>query len=440
MSAIPSIRISTRMCLKVVHLDRRRLIPIFATVFTNILGAGVILPILPLVAVDAYDATPFQATLLAAAYFGAQFLAGPWLGRLSDRVGRRPVLIVSQLGTVLSFVMFALAGPIGNAIGDVGTDVTMSGGLIVLYLARILDGLTGGNITTARAYITDVSSEESRAQALGTINAAFGLGFIFGPVLGGLLAEVSLVAPFIGAAIITSGSVLLTTFFLEESLPPEERATQARGGHAMPLRHFLRDGGVLFILMITFMVTVSFAALQSTFALYAERVLFPEAESSAMVARNVGLMFTFAGVILVVTQALFIRPLVRRLGERQVVVLGQLCLLFAFAAIAAVSSPLLVTLLFAPVAFGNGINQPSLQALVTRYGTPQTRGGLLGVFQSANSLALILGPIWAGYVFQTVHPRAPYVVSVAGLLVGVSLSLLLRRRPLPGYAAGMVES
>ena len=180
-------------------MNTRRLLPIFVIVFTNILGAGVILPILPLVAEGQFGATALQATMLASAYFAAQFIAAPWLGRLSDRYGRRPVLIVSQIGTILSFVLFSLAAPLGEVLDSAGLTLAISGGLIILYLARILDGITGGNITTAQAYITDVSTPETRAQSLGLISAAFSLGFIFGPAFGGLLAGYSLVAPFVGA-------------------------------------------------------------------------------------------------------------------------------------------------------------------------------------------------------------------------------------------------
>ncbi len=418
---------------KAWYMDRKRIIPIFFIVFTNILGAGVILPILPLVAEDQYGATVFQATLLGAVYFAAQFLAAPWLGRLSDRIGRRPVLIVSQIGTALSFILFSLAGPIGNMIDGIGVEMGIGGGLFILYLARLLDGLTGGNITTAQAYITDVSTEKDRAQALGILSAAFSVGFIFGPAFGGFLAEVSLVAPFIGAAIITTVSVVLTTALLEESLPPEARGVVSRR-QEIPLSQFLQDNTILLILTITFVVTLSFAALQSTFALYADRALFPDVANKQEVARNVGLILTGVGVVGVITQVFLIKPLVQRFGERQVVIIGQASLVFAFVGLAMATTPLLAALFIAPVAFGNGVNQPSLQSLITRFGTRQTRGRLLGLYQSANSLALILGPVWAGFVFQTVSPRAPYAMAAPMLVVAVGLSFLLRRRPIPSQA------
>lgn len=420
-------------------MDRRRIIPIFVIVFTNILGSGVILPILPLVAEGQFGATALQATTLAAVFFAAQFVAAPWLGRLSDRYGRRPVLIVSQIGTVLSFIMFSLAGPLGRMLDGTGLEMSISGGLIILYLARLLDGITGGNITTAQAYITDISTEETRAQALGTISAAFGMGFIFGPAFGGFLSGVSLVAPFIGAAIITSGSVLLTTFMLKESLPPEERATTESAKNEIPLRQYLRNQTILLLFLITAVTTLAFAALQSTFALYAERVVFPETNSQ-LVARNVGLMLTVIGIVTVITQAALIKPLVQRFGERRLILLGQASLMLAFGALALLSNPWIIAVFTIPVAFGQGINQPSLQSLITRFGNAQTHGRLLGLYQSSRSLALIVGPIWAGFVFQAISPRAPFAIAVPLLLIGFILGLLLQRHEFPSRAAQAAQS
>ena len=415
-------------------MNFRRILPIFVIVFTNILGAGVILPILPLVAESQFGASAFQATALGAVFFGAQFLAAPWLGRLSDRVGRRPVLIVSQIGTVFSFILFALAAPLGPYFNNIGTSVGMSGGLFILYLARTLDGITGGNITTAQAYISDISTEENRAQALGTISAAFGAGFIFGPAFGGILAEVSLTAPFIGAAIITTGSVLLTTLTLKESLPPEARTQTERSEQPSYWRH-LQTPTVLLIFSITFMSTLAFSALQSTFALYAERVIFPNAENAARVARNVGLLLTVIGVFTVLTQALMIKPLVKNYGERMVVLIGQTSLTLAFIGFSMATNVWMVAVIGPLVAFGNGVSQPSLQSLITRFGSRQEQGELLGLYQSARSFALILGPIWAGFTFQAISPRAPYMIAVPLIGIAFLLGLLLKRHPIPTQQA-----
>lgn len=413
-------------------MDKRRITPIFLIVFTNILGAGVILPILPLLAEGEFQATALQATTLSAVYFAAQFVAAPWLGRLSDRIGRRPVLIVSQIGTVLSFILFIFAAPLGQALTSMGWSYSISGGLFMLYVARLLDGITGGNITTAQAYITDVTNPEDRAQALGIISGAFGMGFIFGPAFGGLLADVSLVAPFVGAAIITTITLLLTMFMLKESLAPEDRSVVRDGrSQEIPLRTILQNRTILLVLVITVVVTLSFSALQSTFALYMESVVFPNELNKAIVARNAGLVLAFIGVVTVITQLVLIKPLVKRFGEYKLAILGQFSLMVAFAGLSIVSNFFVVALFAAPTAFGNSINQPSLQAILTAGSARSMRGRLLGLYQSARSLALIIGPIGAGFVFQQISPRAPYVIAIPILVVAIALSTWLLWRDNP---------
>lgn len=416
-------------------MDRRRVIPIFVTVFTNILGAGVILPILPIYAEGNFGASAFQATLLNAAYFAAQFLAAPWLGRLSDRVGRRPVLIFSQIGTVFSFVLFIFALPIGVALDRAGLTLGISGGLFMLYVARILDGLTGGNISTAQAYMSDISTPQTRAQALGLISAAFGLGFIFGPAFGGILAQYNLVAPFVGAAVITSLSVLLTMILLEESLPPEKREeAMAARSRRSPGREFLRNRTILLILGLSASIVLAFSALQSTFALYAQATLFSDLPDS-LVARNVGGILAFVGMVSVLTQLVLIKPLVQRFGEQRLILFGQVGLFIGLLGVGLSTTPWLVTLFIAPVAFSQGINQPSLQSLITRFGTDKSRGQLLGLIQSANSLGFILGPVWAGLAFDYISPRAPYLIGAMMMFVTFGLALLLLRRDIPMAAA-----
>lgn len=417
-------------------MDRRRILPIFFVVFTNILGAGVILPILPLYAEGQFGASALQATLLVSAFFAAQFVAAPILGKLSDQHGRRPLLIISQIGTVLSFILFVFAAPLGLTLDGAGLGLGIGGGLVMLYVARILDGITGGNITVAQAYITDISTDENRAQALGIISAAFGAGFIFGPAFGGFLSRYNVVAPFVGAAVITSVSVLLTTFYLQESLPPEDRAAAGdRAQPQIPLAGFLENRTILLILAMTFISTMAFSAMTSTFALFAERLTFADVPAEE-VGLQVGLVLTFVGVVAVVTQAYLIGPLVKRLGERKLAIFGQFSIIIGFVSlIAFAESPLLVTLLSAPFAFGNGVSQPTLQALITRFADARTRGRLLGIFQSTNNIALIISPIWAGYLFDAISPRFPYIVAVPIVLVAAFLGWRLLGHSLPGPRA-----
>jgi DHA1 family tetracycline resistance protein-like MFS transporter len=415
-------------------LDRKRLLPIVLIIFTNILGSGVILPILPLYAEGQFGGTILQVTLLSTSFFAAQFLAAPWLGRLSDRVGRRPVLIVSQMGTVLAFILFIFAGPLGKLIDGWGLTLPLSGGMIMLYAARILDGITGGNITTAQAYVSDVTSQEDRAQGLGLLQAGFGAGFIFGPAFGGLLANLGPVAPFVGATIITAGTLLLTILILDESLPPEARKSgeaDAPSRESVPLGTLLAQRPLLLVLLIAFFGSLAFSALPAVFALFADHVLFNDLAQPERAQFYIGLMLTFNGLMQVATQLALLKPLVTRLGERKLLIVGQVALVLAALGVATIANAIVVTLLFAPFAFGRGVSEPSLQSLTTRFADERTRGQLLGLYQAARSLALIFGPVWAGYTFEAISPQAVFFVSGGLILVALLFALLLLREELP---------
>jgi MFS family permease len=412
-------------------MDLKRLFPILLIIFTNILGAGVIIPILPLYAEGQFAGTVPQITLLSALFFGAQFLAAPWLGSLSDRYGRRPVLLISQMGTVLSFVLFIFAAPLGEMIESLTPTLPVTGGMLMLFIARTLDGLTGGNITAAQAYVSDITSDERRAQGLGYLQGAFGVGFIFGPAFGGFLTTIGPVAPFIGAALITTGTFLLTLFTLKESLPEQERGQSRRRRSLIPCPNILRGEATLtLILGITFVATLAFSVLPATFSLYADRVLFSSRAAGQGAELYIGLMLTFHGLITVVTQVFLLRPLIERLRERWTLLIGSIALAIAFLGLGLAEAALVVTALLAPFAFGQGVSQPSIQSLLTRAAGDRSRGEMLGYCQSSRSLSLIIGPLWAGYVFEAVSARAVYQIGAAIMLAAVAMTtMLLRRKP-----------
>ena len=422
-------------------VDLRTLYPILLVIFTNILGAGVIFPILPLYAEGQFNGTVFQITLLATAFFGAQFLAAPWLGRLSDRIGRRPVLLLSQLGTVLAFILFIFAEPLGSWLDIHLTRLPITGGMAMLYAARVLDGITGGNITTAQAYVSDITDQDNRAHGLGLLQGACGLGFVFGPAFGGLLSSYGPTVPFIGATLITSLTFLLTLFTLKESLAPEERrdgAQRARG--RMGLAALLTHPALPVILGVTFVTTLAFSALPAIFALYAQKVLFPSSMASDRLQLMIGLMLTMHGLITVITQVTLLRPLVNRFGEQRALVVGDLALLVAMLGIGAAAGPLLAVIAFAPYAFGQGVTQPSLQSLMTRFGGRGTGGQLLGLYQAARSLALIFGPLWAGFAFEQIGPRFVFYVGAGLMGLATLLALFLVSMPVPTQVAEAVRS
>jgi len=315
--------------------------------------------------------------------------------------------------------------------------------MAILFLARILDGITGGNITIAQAYVSDVTNEEHRAQGLGMLQAAFGMGFILGPAFGGLLSGYGVVTPFIGAAIITTGTLLLTFFILAESHPAEARlASHEQRGSRIRIQALLSERALILIILIAFTGSLAFSALPAVFALYADYVLFASIENQAQVQLFIGLMLTFMGLAQVITQMTALRPLIRRLGERRLIAVGEIALLVAFLGIVPTSSPIVFALLLIPLAFGMGVSEPSLQSLLTRFGTDRTRGQLLGIYQSARSLALIIGPIWAGYAFENISPQSVFLGG-AGLMVvtlGVAINLLRLNIPAPKKQTKLQDS
>ncbi len=422
-------------------MDFKRLFPILLVIFTNILGAGVIIPILPLYAEGQFAGTVPQITLLSALFFGSQFLAAPWLGSLSDRYGRRPVLLVSQLGTVLAFVLFIFAGPLGSTLESLTQVLPVTGGMFVLFAARTLDGITGGNITAAQAYVSDITTDEHRATGLGYLQGAFGVGFIFGPAFGGVLATIGPTAPFVGAAIITTGTFLLTLFTLEESLSEEERGEGAERRRMIPSPSMLLgDRTLALILGITFVASMAFSVLPATFSLYADRVLFPARPAGQGAELYIGLMLTFHGLMTVITQVFLLRPLIDHFRERWVLLIGEAALTVAFFGLGAATGPVFVTAALAPFAFGHGVSQPSIQSLLTRASGDRSRGEMLGYYQSSRSLALITGPLWAGYVFEAVSARAVYQIGALIMLVALALAAILLRERVPAPEESAVEA
>lgn len=404
---------------KLRRLDRR-LVTILLIVFVQMLGAAMIMPILPLYAQHEFDMSPQVITLLVTAFFAAQFLAGPYLGRLSDKYGRVPILILSQVGTAISFFMLALAPNVA-----------------FLFLARILDGITGGNIIVAQAYITDITPKERRTESLGYILAVFGIGFIFGPALGGSLsAAFGPRVPYVIAGFAAVVVVLLTWFTLDETLTPEQRAANRsfRRGSISP-GELVRNLPLMLILVVAFIGQFGLGMLQGTFALYGEAVLFAGYDER-VVALGIGLLFAVVGFGQFFTQAVLIRPALRRFDEAWLVAIGATTRavgLFIYSVLAVPVAGAFASLLFA---VGMGLMMPPLQSLSTRTVADELRGGVLGVYQSTISLSTIFSTAISGTIFAW-NAVAPFwvggVLSVVALLPAALLihqtGAGMRRKP-----------
>ncbi|OQY82657.1 MAG: hypothetical protein B6D41_18045 [Chloroflexi bacterium UTCFX4] len=401
--------------------------PIFMIIFVDVLGLGITIPVLPLFAQNQLGASAMQITILTSIFFTAQFFAAPLLGRLSDRLGRRPVLIVSQIGTLTALLMNALAPT-----------------MLFLSLSRVIDGITGGNITVAQAYLSDVTDETQRTRSMGLISAAFSLGFIFGPAFGGLLAaQFGPRVPFFAAAGFSLATILLSTFMLSESLTPEQRRRDHAAAQLAPRRSqwdLLRVPAIALILLVAFGTQFSFFSFQTIYVLWAEESIFPGA-SQAFVTQAIALILTLLGIVGVITQAWLVGPLVKRFGEVNLVNAGNVMRALAFASLALfpVLTSLLAMIPF--MAIGGGIALPSLVALLTFAAPPNARGGVIGLNQSANALGSILGPLLAGFMFDALGPNAPMVAAASIMGVTVLVGLNLYRFPLarPDSAAVITD-
>jgi DHA1 family tetracycline resistance protein-like MFS transporter len=414
-------------------MDKKRIATLFLIVLMDTAGATAIVPLIPVYVLAQFHATPFQAGLLLAAYYAAQVLAAPWLGKLSDRFGRRPILLVSQAGTIVSYLLIVFALPLGALLDHAGAPLGIAGGLIVIFLARILDGVTGGNVSVAQAYASDISTPEERTRALGLVGGAFGLGFILGPALVGLLAllvPTTLLAPLLGAALVSGVTLLLTLLWLREPLHRSENKDMgAPPADGVPLVQVLRSLPVVLVLGTALLMTSYMAALAGTFSMYSSRVLFA-GQPAAVVVRNVGLIMTVLGLVQVLTQVFLLKPLVSRLGERKLVLLGSLLQLVSAVGLFTISELGGVIVFVVVFALGYGISSPTLQSLMTSFGSERMAGRLLGVFQSVSSVAFILSMVWGTYVFDSVSPRAVFAVSAVLLALAVVGSVgILRHKP-----------
>jgi multidrug resistance protein len=348
--------------------SRSPLAVIFFTVFLDLLGFGLVIPILPLYGKH-MAATDLQIGVLLAIYSVMQLIFSPLLGRLSDRAGRRPILLLSIFGSCSSQLGYALAP-----------------NFFWLVVARGLAGVCGANVTAAQAYIADVTDEKRRAAGMGLLGSAMGLGFVFGPTLGGILGQHSATLPFFVASALAGINFLLALAILKEPRPPGER-TQARTLTLAALGSAVSTPRLRTLMLLFFVVTFGFANLEGTFSLYLERQFHYG-------RRETSFLFAYIGVIMVLVQGLFVRRLAPRIGERRLIITGTALMGLGFFLQAVIgSSVLMLFVAIGIVSIGNGLNTPSLSSLISRAASGEHQGGVLGVAQSCGALARICGPI-----------------------------------------------
>jgi DHA1 family tetracycline resistance protein-like MFS transporter len=381
---------------------------LFLIVFVDLVGFGLVIPLLPFYAVR-FAASPQQVTLLLAIYSLMQLFTAPLWGRLSDRVGRRAVLTISMAASVFAYLW------IGSATA-----------LWMLFAARACAGACAGNIAAAQAYIADITKPEERAKGMGLIGAAFGLGFIIGPALGGLLAgndpaTADVQTPAWVAASLSFIALCGVVVLLPESLPADRRRVPGPSRSRLgALLDVLRRPVLSRLMMTFFLVILAFAGMESTFALWAM-------EQFDWGPGQVGYVFAFVGLLSAVLQGGLIGGLTRRFGEERLLLCGLALIAIGLLVLPAARTVEVLSVAVSALALGMGLTQPSLNSLISRRAGREEQGEVLGVSQSVGSLSRVLGPAAAGYFFGEFGRNAAFFWGAALIVAALMLALRLPR-------------
>ena len=395
----------------------------FSTIWTSVavdlVGFGIVVPLLPLYA-ERFDASPTVVGLLLASFSLTQVVCSPLLGRLSDRIGRKPVLVLSLVGTSVGSLVTGLAGS-----------------LPVLFVGRIVDGASGASVAVAQAAVTDVAPPDQRARLLGLLGAAFGLGFVAGPAIGALAALWGPTVPFLLAAAVAGANAVAAAVRLPETRPtgtdatpaavavPPGAAAGAVAPAARPSPSGLRTGDTL---VLAFFALAAFSAFEATFALFGERRL-------GLRLSSIGAVFAGVGVVLTVVQVFLVRPAVARLGDGGTLRLGLALNAGGLLLLAVTHGWWLLVPALVALTVGQGLAVPALTSVVAGRADPARRAAALGLQQSAGGLARVVGPVVGGVAFQHVGVPAPYVLG-AGIMVVCVVIARPRKggtRTSPGY-------
>jgi DHA1 family tetracycline resistance protein-like MFS transporter len=395
---------------------KRPLLVAFVTIFLDLLGFGIIIPIQPFFA-ESFGATATLVTLLSATYSLMQFLFSPFWGRLSDRMGRRPIILFSVAISAVGHFVFACAT-----------------GLATLYFARALAGFGNANLGTAQAIIADSTSGADRAKGMGLIGAAFGLGFIFGPAIGAFLGQHHPTTPLFAAAGLAVLNFCLAYRYLPETLDRKNQALADRGSTLAQLRALGRHLNVTAVLWITLVGTIAFAQMEQAIALFIEHIWVTDTSLGSddrirVASKLTGLFLVAVGITAAIIQGGLIGRLNRRFGEVSLIRTGLVIMTIALAAIPWVGQTgiyLLLIVALAPfMAMGTGIMMPSKSSLLSRSVPASEQGAVMGINQSASALGRVIGPIFAGILFD-LHHEYPFYVGAVLLFVTCGLSLRLQ--------------
>lgn len=386
---------------------------LFLVVVVDLIGFGIVIPLLPFYG-EYFAASPAEIGMLMATFSIGQLISAPILGRFSDQYGRRPILLMGLAGTVLSYGLMAYADS-----------------LAILFLARALGGLMAGNIGAAFAYAADITTPENRAKGMGVVGAAFGIGFVLGPAIGGILAgpdpmNADYRTPALVAGGLSATAFVLAVLFLTESLSPEMRAKAAQAPAVSRWSRMRQAFGrpVLGAALVQmFFAIFVFAGMEAVFGLWSERQFFWGPEQN-------GYLFAGIGVVSALIQGGGIGRLARRYGERRLVVAGALALMVGIGLLPMASTVPILCVVMLVIAAGFSLLNPALNSLVSKSVESHEQGIMLGVGRSVSTLSRVVGPAWAGNVFEGLGRHWPFWMGAVVMLVVVVLAVRQLRQPI----------
>ena len=393
------------------------MVVLFLVVVIDLIGFGIIIPLLPFFA-EHYQASPFQVGLLMAVYSLTQFVAAPFWGRLSDRIGRRPVLLFSLAGAILAYLWLGVAEE-----------------LWALFAARAVGGFMAGNISAAFAYVADITTRETRAKGMGMIGAAFALGFTIGPAIGGILAgsdphNADFQSPAFAAAGLSAFALILGIFTLKESLSDEIKKRITEKPKEIQSKQFqiaLKKPNIRLLLLLSFLAVFAFAGIEATFALWSRRQYGWGPEQNGYLFALIG----FSGALL---QGGLIGLMSKRFGEANLIVQGSIALTLGIGLIPFATELWMLIIVMLIAVYGFSVISPSLNSLISLETNEEDQGGMMGVARSATTLARVGGPAWAGTLFSVLGMNWPYFggACIMAVVIVISLRILPRLKSIDG--------
>lgn len=369
---------------------------IFITIFIDLMGFGILIPILPTFASKDLGVSDFGIGLIVAVFSLMQFIFNPMLGKLSDKVGRRPIILATQILTAISYLIFAFAES-----------------FTVLLFSRMLAGLGGSNIGVAQAYIADITSKEERSKGMGLIGAAFGLGFVFGPVIGALLSKYGYHIAGIGSAFFTFSAFAFAFFNLPESIKEKnENKIEIKIFDLNFAKKIFANPKLSFLIFLFFLIIFSFANIYGTFAILGYKFYgFSDQQN--------GILFGISGIVGVIVQAAFIRILSQKFSDFFIVIFGTIFMTAGLGLLPYGGNFLGVALVISVLSVGSGILQPIIPSMISKLSPENQQGAVLGFSQSVSALARVLGPLWGGFSFEVLGYQFPFLTGAFFTLIAL---------------------